>query len=144
MAQDEMLLFRGRNRIRYGYARWGYTRGGGKTWHGGADVEGLDDTTIRMPGYGLGAERHAISGTVVTARQGGAEHREPHMGVGLLCVREAGRKPDAGRRELLIFLPQRKKPCGGGPAGENGRRAGRDGQHRQRGAGQPALCALPL
>ena len=127
MAQDEMLLFRGRNRIRYGYARWGYTRGGGKTWHGGADVEWLDDTTIRMPGYGLGAE-----------------HREPHMGVGLLCVREAGRKPDAGRRELLIFLPQRKKPCGGGPAGENGRRAGRDGQHRQRGAGQPALCALPL
>ena len=69
MAQDEMLLFRGRNRIRYGYARWGYTRGGGKTWHGGADVEGLDDTTIRMPGYGLGAERHAISGTVVTARR---------------------------------------------------------------------------
>ena len=52
MAQDEMLLFRGRNRIRYGYARWGYTRGGGKTWHGGADVEGLDGTTIRMPGYG--------------------------------------------------------------------------------------------
>ena len=69
MAQDEMLLFRGRNRIRYGYARWGYTRGGGKTWHGGADVEGLDDTTIRMPGYGLGAGRHAISGTVVTARR---------------------------------------------------------------------------
>ena len=30
MAQDEMLLFRGRNRIRYGYARWGYTRGGGQ------------------------------------------------------------------------------------------------------------------
>ena len=42
MPQNEMLLFCGRNRIRYGYARWGYTRGGGKTWHGGADVEGLD------------------------------------------------------------------------------------------------------
>ena len=69
MAQDEMLLFHGRNRIRYGYARWGYTRGGGSIFHAGADVEGLDDTTIRMPGYGLGAERHAISGTVVTARR---------------------------------------------------------------------------
>lgn len=34
MPQNEMLLFCGRNRIRYGYARWGYTRGGGKTWHG--------------------------------------------------------------------------------------------------------------
>ena len=42
MAQDEMLLFHGRNRIRYGYARWGYTRGGGSIFHAGADVEGLD------------------------------------------------------------------------------------------------------
>ena len=51
MPQNEMLLFCGRNRIRYGYARCGYTRGGGKTWHGGAAVEGLDDTTNRLPGY---------------------------------------------------------------------------------------------
>ena len=97
MAQDEMLLFRGRNRIRYGYARWGYTRGGGKTWHGGADVEGLDDTTIRMPGYGLGAERHAISGTVVTARRVAQSTGNPTWEWGwYVCVKlDAGQTPDA-------------------------------------------------
>lgn len=58
------MLFKGRNRIRYGYARYGYTRGGGKTWHGGLDVEGLDDTAIRMPWYN-GKEIH---GTVTRAR----------------------------------------------------------------------------
>ena len=97
MAQDEMLLFCGRNRIRYGYARWGYTRGGGKTWHGGADVEGLDDTTIRMPGYGLGAERHAISGTVVTARRVAQSTGNPTWEWGwYVCVKlDAGQTPDA-------------------------------------------------
>ena len=97
MAQDEMLLFRGRNRIRYGYARWGYTRGGGKTWHGGADVEGLDDTTIRMPGYGLGAGRHAISGTVVTARRVAQSTGNPTWEWGwYVCVKlDANQTPDA-------------------------------------------------
>ena len=97
MAQDEMLLFRGRNRIRYGYARWGYTRGGGKTWHGGADGEGLDDTTIRMPGYGLGAERHAISGTVVTARRVAQSTGNPTWEWGFyVCVKlDANQTPDA-------------------------------------------------
>ena len=97
MAQDEMLLFRGRNRIRYGYARWGYTRGGGKTWHGGADVEGLDDTTIRMPGYGLGAGRQAISGTVVTARRVAQSTGNPTWEWGwYVCVKlDANQTPDA-------------------------------------------------
>ena len=97
MAQDEMLLFRGRNRIRYGYARWGYTRGGGSIFHAGADVEGLDDTTIRMPGYGLGAERHAISGTVVTARRVAQSTGNPTWECGwYVCVKlDAGQTPDA-------------------------------------------------
>ena len=97
MAQDEMLLFRGRNRIRYGYARWGYTRGGGSIFHAGADVEGLDDTTIRMPGYGLGAERHAISGTVVTARRVAQSTGNPTWEWGwYVCVKlDAGQTPDA-------------------------------------------------
>ena len=30
------MLFDCRNRIRFGYSRWGLTRGGGKIWHGGA------------------------------------------------------------------------------------------------------------
>ena len=58
------MLFDGRNRVRYTYSRYGYTRGGGKTWHGGLDIEGLDSTTIRMPWYN-GKE---ISGTVTRAR----------------------------------------------------------------------------
>ena len=54
----------GRTRVRYGYARWGWTRGGGKTWHGGIDLEALDDTTIRMPFY----KGRKISGKVTRAR----------------------------------------------------------------------------
>ena len=58
-------IFNGRTRVRYGYARYGWTRGGGKTWHGGIDLEALDDATIRMPYY----KGKRISGKVVTARQ---------------------------------------------------------------------------
>ena len=57
-------IFNGRTRVRYGYARWGWTRGGGKTWHGGIDLEALDDTTIRMPFY----KGKKISGKVTRAR----------------------------------------------------------------------------
>ena len=58
------MLFEGRNRVRYGYSRYGWTRNNGKTWHGGIDVEGLDNITIRMPGY----NGKSISGKVITAR----------------------------------------------------------------------------
>lgn len=57
-------IFNGRTRVRYGYARWGWTRGGGKTWHGGIDLEALDDNTIRMPFY----KGKKISGKVTRAR----------------------------------------------------------------------------
>ena len=50
--------------MRYNYARFGYTRGGGKTWHGGIDLEALDDETIYMPTY----KGKSISGTVTRAR----------------------------------------------------------------------------
>ena len=43
------MLFDGRNRIRFPYSRYGYTRGNGKVWHGGADVDGLDDSIIHFP-----------------------------------------------------------------------------------------------
>lgn len=58
------MIFKGRNQVPYSYSRFGWTRGGGKTWHGGIDVVGLDDTTARMPDY----EGKSISGTVVSAR----------------------------------------------------------------------------
>lgn len=57
------MIFKGRNQVPFGYSRWGYTRGGGKTWHGGIDIVGMDDTTVRMPAY----KGKSISGKVVTA-----------------------------------------------------------------------------
>ena len=44
-------IFNGRVQICYAYGRFGWTRNGGKTWHGGIDLVGLDDKTIRMPFY---------------------------------------------------------------------------------------------
>ena len=41
----------GRVRVRYNYARYGYTRGGGKSWHGGIDLELLDDKEYFAPYY---------------------------------------------------------------------------------------------
>lgn len=59
----------GRVQIVYSYGCYGYTRGGGSTWHGGLDLVCLDDTTIRMPYYtAADGTRRAITGTVVTAR----------------------------------------------------------------------------
>lgn len=58
------MLFNGQNRIRYNYSRFGYTRGNGTVWHGGLDIEGIDDKYIHMPYY----NGKSISGTVVTAR----------------------------------------------------------------------------
>ncbi len=54
----------GRMRVRYGYARYGYTRGNGTVWHGGLDVELLDDLTFGMPTF----RGKKIRGTVVQAR----------------------------------------------------------------------------
>ena len=33
-------IFAGRTEVRCPYARWGWTRGGGKVWHGGLDLAG--------------------------------------------------------------------------------------------------------
>lgn len=52
------MLFEGRNQIPYGYGRYGYTRGGGKTWHGGQDIVGLDSDKVRAP----------FDGTVIRSR----------------------------------------------------------------------------
>lgn len=61
-------IFNGRVLVPYGYGCYGYTRGGGKTWHGGIDLVGADDPTIRMPFYTVNGQQKSISGTVVTAR----------------------------------------------------------------------------
>ena len=58
-------IFTGRTQLRYPYGRYGYTRGGGKIWHGGMDLVGLDSTDIRMPYY----KNKRITGKVVRARR---------------------------------------------------------------------------
>ena len=57
-------IFAGRTRIAYPYACFGFTRGGGRVWHGGLDLVGLDDTTVRMPYY----KGKQITGRVTRAR----------------------------------------------------------------------------
>lgn len=63
-------IFKGRTAVPYAYGCFGYTRGGGKTWHGGIDLVGMDDDTVCMPYYENddGTQR-AIRGTVTRARK---------------------------------------------------------------------------
>ena len=61
-------IFKGRTEILYPYGRYGWTRGNGKTWHGGIDLVALDDKTIHMPYYMLGSMHKKITGTVTRAR----------------------------------------------------------------------------
>lgn len=42
-------IFDGRVQIKYSYGCYGMTRGGGKTWHGGMDIVGVDSDIILMP-----------------------------------------------------------------------------------------------
>lgn len=43
----EQMIFKGRNQIPYSWGRYGYTRYDGTVWHGGQDIVGLDDNTVR-------------------------------------------------------------------------------------------------
>lgn len=62
-------IFLGRTEILYNYGRYGYTRGNGKTWHGGVDVVGLDDAYVRMPYYqNDDGTLRSISATIRRAR----------------------------------------------------------------------------
>lgn len=62
-------IFLGRTEILYNYGRFGYTRGNGKTWHGGVDVVGLDDAYVRMPYYqNDDGTLRSISATIRRAR----------------------------------------------------------------------------
>lgn len=62
-------IFMGRTEILYNYGRFGYTRGNGRTWHGGVDVVGLDDAYVRMPYYqNDDGTLRSISATIRRAR----------------------------------------------------------------------------
>lgn len=90
-------IFKGRVQIPYAYGRYGWTRGGGKTWHGGIDLVGVDDPTIRMPYYTAaeGAKK-AIRGTVTRARKVDGSTGDPTWEWGwYVCVQlDAAQTPD--------------------------------------------------
>ena len=86
------MIFSGRNLVKYPYSCYGYTRGGGKTWHGGIDVCGMDDDKIRMPGY----NGKSIAGTVVTARIVTNKRNKTWEWGYYICVKlDANQTPDA-------------------------------------------------
>ena len=78
--------------MKYPYSCYGYTRGGGKTWHDGIDVFGMDDDKIRMPGY----NGKSIAGTVVTARIVTNKSNKTWEWGYYVCVKlDANQTPDA-------------------------------------------------
>lgn len=84
-------IFAGRTAVRYPYGRYGYTRSG-HTWHGGLDVVGLDDATIRMPFHG----GKTIHGTVTRARRVQNKRDATWEWGWYVCVKlDAGQTPDA-------------------------------------------------
>lgn len=85
-------IYKGRFRVRYNYARYGYTRGGGKAWHGGIDLEALDDKSIYMPTY----KGKSISGTVTRARIVTDKSNKTWEWGWYVCVQlDANQTPDA-------------------------------------------------
>lgn len=62
-------IFDGRVQIKYSYGCYGMTRGGGKTWHGGMDIVGVDSDVILMPYYEMpDGTQKPIKGRVTRAR----------------------------------------------------------------------------
>ena len=107
-------IFTGRTQIVYSYGCYGYTRGGGATWHGGLDLVGLDDAFIRMPPY-MGKKE--IQGTVTRARIV-TDHNDKTWEWGwYICVQlDAGQTPDEVNflyfchcKELLVKVGQKVK-----------------------------------
>lgn len=106
-------IYNGRSQIVYSYGCYGYTRGGGATWHGGLDLVGLDDKFIRMPPY----KGKAIQGTVTRARIV-TDHSDKTWEWGwYVCVQlDADQTPDEVNflyfchcKELLVQVGQKVK-----------------------------------
>lgn len=91
-------IFEGRVLVPYSYGCFGWTRGGGSVWHGGIDLVGADDTTIRMPYYTASdGSRKPIQGTVTRARKVDRSTGDPTWEWGwYVCVQlDADQTPDA-------------------------------------------------
>ena len=111
-AEMQTGIYAGRAQIVYSYGCYGYTRGGGATWHRGLALVGLDDTFIRMPYY---KGTVPIRGTVTRARIV-TDHGDKTWEWGYyICVQlDAGQTPDEINflyfchcRELLVQVGQK-------------------------------------
>ena len=111
-------IFNGRVLVPYAYGCYGYTRGGGKTWHGGIDLVGPDDATIRMPYYTApDGTQKAIRGKVITARIVTDHNNRTWEWGWYVCVKlDAAQTPDAVNylyfchcEKLLVKVGQKVK-----------------------------------
>ena len=109
-----MAIFKGRVRVRYGYSRWGYTRNNGKGWHGGSDEEGWTAPPSGCPI--IRAKKHFRAGRYGPQRLNRSTGSKTWNGAGTCAW--SWTRPDAGRGELPVFLPQRAESGIRGPAGE--------------------------
>lgn len=111
-------IFNGRVLVPYAYGCYGYTRAGGKTWHGGIDLVGPDDATIRMPYYTApDGTQKAIRGKVITARIVTDHNNRTWEWGWYVCVKlDAAQTPDAVNylyfchcEKLLVKVGQKVK-----------------------------------
>lgn len=98
------MMFEGRNQVPYSYGRYGYTRGNGAVWHGGQDIVGLDDTTVRAVEGGVVLRSRIVTdksnltwewGNYITIRTAsGEQHIYAHLAERLV---QAGETVHAGQ-----------------------------------------------
>ena len=94
----------GRVRVRYHYARYGYTRGGGKTWHGGIDLELLDDKEYFAPYYKDGTKvRFKVTRARIVTNKSNKTWEWGYY----LCVEV--QNPPKGSRTRYIYLAHNAK-----------------------------------
>lgn len=108
-------IFAGRTQLRYPYGRYGYTRGGGKIWHGGMDLVGLDSTDIRMPYY----KNKRITGKVVRARRVTDHSNKTWEWGWYVCVQlDPGQTPDDVNYLYFCHCRELKVTAGQADSGE--------------------------
>ena len=108
-------IFAGRTQLRYPYGRYGYTRGGGKIWHGGMDLVGSDSTDIRMPYY----KNKRITGKVVRARRVTDHSNKTWEWGWYVCVQlDPGQTPDDVNYLYFCHCRELKVTAGQADSGE--------------------------
>lgn len=94
----------GRIRIRYEYARFGYTRGNGTIWHGGIDIELIDDLMYFAPYY---KDSTKVRFKVIRARRVTDKSNKTWEWGYYLCLQVLN--PPEGSRTRYIYLAHNAK-----------------------------------